>query len=106
MSMEAITTWAKENYDLISLGVGFLGVLIGIVSVIQAKRQVKQAKIEQEASLKQSHEQSIRQEIAKKKAELKILESTYHFIDSTTMNNAIIRKQVLSREIEELEKQL
>lgn len=106
MSMEAIITWLKVNYDLISLGVGFLGVLIGIVSVIQAKRQVKQAKIEQEASLKQSHEQSIRQEIAKKKAELKVLESTYHFIDSTTMNNAVIRKQVLSRKIEELEKQL
>lgn len=104
--MEAIITWLKVNYDLISLGVGFLGVLIGIVSVIQAKRQVKQAKIEQEASLKQSHEQSIRQEIAKKKAELKVLESTYHFIDSTTMNNAVIRKQVLSRKIEELEKQL
>ena len=44
MSMEAIITWAKENYDLISLGVGVLGVLIGIMSVIQAKKQVKQTK--------------------------------------------------------------
>ncbi len=44
MSMEAIITWAKENYDLISLGVGVLGVLIGIISVIQAKKQVKQTK--------------------------------------------------------------
>ena len=39
--MEAIITWAKESYDLISLGVGFLGVLIGIISVIQAKKQAK-----------------------------------------------------------------
>ena len=44
--MEAITTWAKENYDLISLGVGVLGILIGIISVIQAKKQAKQAKKE------------------------------------------------------------
>ena len=45
MSMEAITTWAKENYDLISLGVGVIGVLIGILSVIQARKD-KQAKKE------------------------------------------------------------
>ena len=42
--MDAIITWAKENFDLISLGVGILGVLIGVVSVIQARKQVKQAK--------------------------------------------------------------
>ena len=42
--MDAIITWANENFDLISLGVGILGVLIGVVSVIQAKKQVKQAK--------------------------------------------------------------
>ena len=46
MSMEAIITWAKDNYNLISLGFGFIGVLIGIISVIQARKQVKQAKNE------------------------------------------------------------
>ena len=46
MIMDAIITWAKENYDLISLGVGVLGVLISIISVVQAKKQVKQAKKE------------------------------------------------------------
>ena len=106
MSMEAIITWAKENYNLISLGVGVLGVLIGIISVIQAKRQVKQAKKEQEASLKQSHEQNIRQEIAKKRAELKVLKSTYHVVDSKTIDDINLRKSILSSEIEELEKQL
>jgi len=35
--MEAIITWAKENYNLICLGVGLVGVLIGIVSVFQSK---------------------------------------------------------------------
>ena len=39
--METIMTWAKENYDLITLGVGVLGVLISVVSVIQAKKQAK-----------------------------------------------------------------
>ena len=38
MSMEEIITWAKGNYDLISLGVGVLGVLIGVVSLRRASR--------------------------------------------------------------------
>ena len=46
--MEVIVTWLKENYDFISLGVGVLGILIGVVSVIQAKKTVKQAKKEQQ----------------------------------------------------------
>ncbi len=36
--MEEIITWAKGNYDLISLGVGVLGVLIGVVSLRRASR--------------------------------------------------------------------
>ena len=100
MSMETIISWAKENYDLISLGVGVLGVLIGIISVVQAKKQVRQAKKEQEASTKQS----IRQKIAEKQAELDVLNSTTHFVDSATMSNAVVRRNVLSREIEELKK--
>ena len=46
--METIITWAKENYDLLSLGFGVLGVVIGIISVFQAKKQAKQAKKEQQ----------------------------------------------------------
>ncbi|MBQ1634936.1 MAG: hypothetical protein II050_09650 [Bacteroidaceae bacterium] len=42
--METIITWAKENYDLICLGVGVLGVLIGIISLIQAKKQANYPK--------------------------------------------------------------
>ena len=98
MSMEAIITWAKENYDLISLGFGFLGVLIGIISVIQARKQVKQVKKEQKASIKQK--------IREKQAELDVLNETTHFVSAETMSNAIVRKSILSREIEELEKQL
>lgn len=32
--MEAIMSWAKENFNLICLLVGVLGVLIAIISVI------------------------------------------------------------------------
>ena len=96
--MEAIITWAKENYDLISLGFGVLGVLIGIISVIQARKQVKQVKKEQKASIKQK--------IREKQAELDVLNETTHFVSAETMSNAIVRKSILSREIEELEKQL
>jgi len=32
--MEAIMSWAKENFDLICLLVGVLGVIISIVSVV------------------------------------------------------------------------
>lgn len=104
--MEAIITWAKENYDLISLGFGVLGVLIGIISVFQARKQVKQAKKEQEASIRQAHEQDIKQKIREKQAELDVLNETTHFVSAETMSNAIVRKSILSREIEELEKQL
>ena len=51
--MEAIITWAKENYDLISLGFGVLGVLIGIISVIQARKEAKQAKKDKKNKTKQ-----------------------------------------------------
>jgi len=100
--METIITWAKDNYNLICLGVGVVGVLISIISVIQARKQVKQARKEKQEDFKQG----IKQEIAKKRAELKVLESTYHVVDSKTIDDIILRKSILSREIEELEKQL
>ena len=41
--MEAITTWAKENYDLICLLVGVIGVIIAFISLIYEikKRKAK-----------------------------------------------------------------
>jgi len=35
IDMETIMSWAKENFDLICLLVGALGVVISVVSVIQ-----------------------------------------------------------------------
>lgn len=38
---EAIISWAKANFDLISLLVGLLGVLIAIISLIDEIRKRK-----------------------------------------------------------------
>lgn len=39
--MEAITTWAKENYDLICLLVGVIGVIIAFISLIYEIKKKK-----------------------------------------------------------------
>lgn len=39
--MDTIITFCKENFDFISLAVGILGVVVGVISVIQANRQKK-----------------------------------------------------------------
>ena len=42
--MDAITTWAKENYDLISLFVGLLGVVIAVISLMYEIKKKKEKK--------------------------------------------------------------
>ncbi len=45
--METVMSWAKENFDLICLIVGMLGVLISIITVcyeIKVKRRNKKKK--------------------------------------------------------------
>ena len=32
--MDVLSTWAKENYDLISLFVGLIGVVVAFISLI------------------------------------------------------------------------
>ena len=42
--MEAISDWAKENYDLISLFVGVVGVVIAVISLcyeIKKKKSIR-----------------------------------------------------------------
>ena len=39
--MEAIMIWAKENYDLICLLVGVIGVLISIIGVVYEIKKKK-----------------------------------------------------------------
>ena len=42
--MDAITTWAKENYDLISLFVGLVGVVIAVISLMYEIKKKKEKK--------------------------------------------------------------
>ena len=39
--MDAITTWAKENFDLISLFVGLIGVVIAVISLMYEIKKKK-----------------------------------------------------------------
>ena len=89
--MEAISDWAKENYNLLSLLVGLVGVVIGVVSLVYELRKRKR---------------DIASKIAEKQAELDVINSTHHYIDLTTMNNSMIRKSVLEKEIDALKKKL
>ena len=89
--MEAISDWAKENYNLLSLLVGLVGVVIGVVSLVYELRKRKR---------------DIASKIAEKQAELDVINSTHHYIDMTTMNNSMIRKSVLEKEIDALKKRL
>ena len=88
---EWFMTWAKGNYDMISLLVGIIGVVVAIISVISAKRNSKDA---------------IRKKIAEKQAELAALGSIHHGIDHTTASDMMVRSEVLRKEIEELKRQL
>lgn len=89
--MDAIWDWAKHNFDLISLFVGILGVVIGVVSLVYELRKRKR---------------DIASKIAEKQAELDVINSTHHYIDMTTMNNSMMRKSVLEKEIDALKKKL
>lgn len=88
---EWFMTWAKGNYDMISLLVGIIGVVVAIISVISAKRDSKNA---------------IRKKIAEKQTELAALDSIHHGIDHTTASAMMMRSEVLRKEIEELKRQL
>ena len=89
--MDVMWDWAKHNFDLISLFVGILGVVIGVVSLVYELRKRKR---------------DIASKIAEKQAELDVINSTHHYIDLTTMNNSMIRKSVLEKEIDALKKKL
>lgn len=41
--MDAISTWAKENFDLITLFVGFAGVVVAVISLYYEIRKKKKA---------------------------------------------------------------
>ena len=42
--MDAIATWVKENFNLITLYVGFVGVLVSVISYIYEMKKKAQKK--------------------------------------------------------------
>ena len=42
--MDAISTWAKENFDLITLFVGFAGIVVAVISLIYEMKKKKAQK--------------------------------------------------------------
>ena len=42
--MDELMTWAKENYDLISLFVGLVGVVIAVISLMYEIKKKKEKK--------------------------------------------------------------
>lgn len=48
--MDALMTWAKENYDLISLFVGFLGVVVAVISLYYELKRKKEKKMRNKPS--------------------------------------------------------
>lgn len=42
--MDALMTWAKENYNLISLFVGVVGVIIAVISLMYEIKKKKEKK--------------------------------------------------------------
>ena len=89
--MDAISTWAKENFDLITLFVGVAGVVVGVISLIYELRKKKS---------------DIRTKIAEKQAELDALDSIHFHMDMTSAGNSMTRRTVLQKEIEALKKKL
>jgi len=84
-------SWAKENYDLISLFVGFVGVVIGVISLVSEKRKKRR---------------DVAEKIAEKQAELDALDSIHYFLDSTSAGNTMVKRVTLQKEIEALKKKL
>lgn len=88
--MDTIITFCKDNFDFISFAVGIIGVLVGVVSVVQAKKEKKT---------------NIRKEIEKLQAERNSIKVVNGFDHSGQgYNMADIYR--LDKKIEELKKKL
>lgn len=90
-----IVQWAKENYDLISLVIGLVGVIIGIISVVHELNERKRKK------------SALKSQIAKKEAQFKAMEMSmkagFNVLEYGSLE---MQKSALQAEIEQLKKQL
>ncbi len=83
--MDAIINYITNNI------LAIIAIVIAIIALFQNRK---------------SDKSQIKQEIAKKQAELKTLNDMHFFCDGSSMGNAMVRKSVLQSEIEELKKML
>ena len=93
--MEALMTWAKENFDLICLLVGVIGVILAVISLFHELNERKRKKDE------------LKNQIAAKEATLKAMKSSmeagFNVQEYGSLN---MQMSALQAEIEELKKQL
>jgi len=93
--MDALMSWAKENYDLISLFVGILGVVVAFISLYYEIKRKKEKKT------------ILKQEIKKKEAQLHAMEMSmkagFNVQEYGSLNMQV---NSLRAEIEQLKKQL
>lgn len=93
--MDTLMNWTKENYNLISLFVGILGVVVAVISLYFELKRRKERK------------SNLKQDIEKKEAQLQALEMSmkagFNVQEYGSLNMQI---NSLRAEIEQLKKQL
>ena len=93
--MDALISWAKENYDLISLLVGIIGIIIGFISVVHELNERKRKK------------GALKNQIATKEAQLHAMEMSMKAgFNALEYGGLEMQKSALQAEIEQLKKQL
>lgn len=93
--MDALIAWAKENYNLISLLVGIIGIIIGFISLVHELNARKRKKAD------------IKNQIVIKEAQLKAMEESMRYgVDYSAVSHLRVETAALSAEIEELKSQL
>lgn len=93
--MDTLITWAKENYNLISLLIGLIGIIIGFISLSHELNERKRKKRE------------LKNQIATKEKQLHSMEmSTKAGFNALEYGGLEMQKSALQAEIEQLKKQL
>ncbi len=93
--MGELMSWAKENYDLITLLVGILGVVIAFISLIYTLKERKKKR------------ESIKAQIATKEAQLRAMELSLRAgFNVSEFGSLNMQTASLQAEIDQLKKQL
>ena len=93
--MDALIAWAKENYNLISLLVGIIGIIIGFISLFHELNTRKRKKAD------------LKNKIATKEAQLKAMEESMRYgIECSAASHLRVETAALRAEIDELKSQL